>query len=94
MLLERAELQCRAGMEPEFEAVLKGRVSEILLSVPGVNSVKVGRGVENPDKFMLLVHWDSMDAHAGFKTLPVYPEFGTLFAPYSIGGAMEHFNFD
>jgi len=94
MLLERAELQCRPGMESEFAGVLKGRVTEILLSVPGVNSVKVGRGVENPDKFMLLVDWDSMDAHAGFKTLPVYPEFGKLFGPYSIGGAMEHFAFD
>ncbi|MBU6268647.1 MAG: antibiotic biosynthesis monooxygenase [Sphingomonadales bacterium] len=94
MLLERAELQCRPGLEAEFETVLKGRVSEILLSVPGVNSVKIGRGVENPEKFMILAHWDSMEAHAGFKHLPVYPEFGGLFAPYSIGGAMEHFNFD
>ena len=94
MLLERAELTCRPGLETEFEGVLKGRVSEILLGVPGVNSVKVGRGVENPDKFMLLVHWDSMEHHAGFKDLPVYPEFGGLFAPYSIGGAMEHFEFE
>jgi len=94
MLLERAELQCRPGLETEFEAVLKGRVSEILLATAGVNSVRVGRGEENPDKFMLLVHWDSMEAHAAFKSTPLYPEFGPLFGPYSIGGAMEHFNFD
>ncbi len=91
MLLERAELQIKAGSEAEFATVLKGRITEILRSVPGVKSVQTGRGVENPDNFIILAEWESLEAHAAFKDLPVYPEFGSLFAPYSIGGRMEHF---
>jgi heme-degrading monooxygenase HmoA len=91
MLLERAELTIREGQEEEFAALLKGRITEILLSVPGVHSVQTGRGVENPGKFLILAHWDSMAAHAAFRDLPIYPEFGKCFAPYSTGGVMEHF---
>jgi heme-degrading monooxygenase HmoA len=92
MPLERAEITVKPGLEEGFAAVLKDKAVPMLTGDPGVNSVKVGRGVENPGKFILLVDWKSMDAHADFKKGSVYPEFGKLFAPFSTGGAMEHFN--
>jgi heme-degrading monooxygenase HmoA len=91
MLLERAELQIRPGSEEAFAAALNGRITEILRAVPGVKSVQIGRGVENPDNFIILAEWESLDAHAAFKTLPAYPEFGALIAAHAIGGRMEHF---
>ena len=92
MLLERAELQIREGMEHEFSAAMKSSGLALLASVPGVKSVQLGRGVENPQKFMLLVEWDTMDAHTAFKSSPTMAEFRSLLKPFSTGGAMEHFN--
>ena len=92
MLLERAELQIREGMEQEFSAAMKSSGLALLASVPGVKSVQLGRGVENPQKFMLLVEWDAMDSHAAFKSSPAMTEFRSLLKPFSAGGAMEHFN--
>ena len=92
MLLERAELLIKAGSEKDFAAAMNERGIALLASVPGVKSVNFGRGVENPDKFMLLVEWESMDAHAAFPNAPVYPEFRELIRPHSKGGSMEHFD--
>jgi heme-degrading monooxygenase HmoA len=93
MLLERAEIQVKAGSEEAFAAVMAERGLPLLRAVPGVKSAKLGRGVENPAKFMFLVEWDAMEAHAAFNQSAVHPEFLGLFAPYAEGGAMEHFQF-
>jgi heme-degrading monooxygenase HmoA len=91
MLLEISTLTIRAGNEDAFAEAMEQHGMPILRAVPGVISAKYGRGVENPEKFSLLVEWDDMAAHTAFRELPVYPEFGKLFAPHTVGGAMEHF---
>ena len=91
MLLERAELVVKPGVEEEFAAAMTTEGTRMLLSVAGVKSVDLGRGVENPEKFMLLVEWESMDAHGKFASHPVYPDFRKLMGGYLQTGAMEHF---
>ena len=91
MLLERAEILIKEGTEQEFAAAMRERGLPILKAVPGVKSVALGRGVENPGKFMLLVEWESMEAHDAFRNSTVNGPFRKLFAPYSKGGSMEHF---
>jgi len=93
VLLERAEIQVKAGTEDEFAAVMDGRGLPLLIAVPGVRSAKIGRGVENPSKFLFLVEWETLDAHAAFNESAVHPEFLQLFAPYAENGVMEHFRF-
>lgn len=92
MLLERAEILIQDGLEEEFSSAMKHGGLQMLASVPGVISVNMGRGVENPGKFMLLVQWDSMDAHVAFNKAPVCSQFRALIGRFSKGGGMEHFN--
>jgi len=92
MLVERSELLIKEGLEDDFAAKMSERGITLLNSVPGVNSVQFGRGVENPGKFMLLVEWTAMNAHTAFKSNPVYSEFSQLLKPFVKAGAMEHFN--
>jgi heme-degrading monooxygenase HmoA len=91
MLLERSEITIREGQEEGFAAVMNERGLPILRNFPGVGAVTMGRGVENPGKFILLVEWDHMDAHAAFSKSEVYGPFRELFGPFSTGGVMEHF---
>ena len=91
MLVERSELLVKEGMEEEFAATMRERGNPLLASIPGVRSVNMGRSVENPDKFILLVEWESMPAHDAFKDNPNYGPFRQILAPYVKGGAMEHF---
>ena len=92
MLVERADIQVRDGTEQEFAAAMADRGLSLLRNVPGVQSIQFGRGVENPQKFMLLIAWDTMDAHIAFTKSAAVVEFRTLLKPFSTGGAMEHFN--
>lgn len=91
MLTERSELLIKDGQEDGFSAAMKDKGVRMLASVPGVISVSVGRGVENPGKFMLLVQWENMDAHAAYNKSPVCGELRALIGPFSRGGSMEHF---
>jgi len=94
MLLERSEIMIREGAEDGFRAIMRERGLGMLSSVPGVLEVNFGQGVENPLKFLLTVEWASMDAHTAFTGMPVFAEFRSLFGPYSVSGAMEHFMMD
>src|ERR1700761_6124737 len=87
MLLERAELLAKVGLEDEMMAVMTDRGVPLLAALPGVISVQFGRGLENPDKFMLLVQWKNMDAHTAFTKAPIFAEFRALIMPVSRGGA-------
>jgi heme-degrading monooxygenase HmoA len=91
MLTERTELMIREGQEEGFSAAMKDQGIGMLNSVPGVVTVNVGRGVENPRKFLLLVEWENMDAHIAFNKNPVCGELRTLVGRFSQGGSMEHF---
>ena len=91
MLLERTELLIREGQEEGFSAAMRDKGIGILASVPGVISVNMGRGVENPSKFILLVEWKNMDAHIAYNKAPVCGEIRELIGRFSKGGNMEHF---
>jgi heme-degrading monooxygenase HmoA len=91
MLFERAELTIREGQEEDFGTAMQQRGVPLLKSVPGVVSVSVGRGVENPGKFLLLVHWENMTAHAAFGKAAASRELREIIGPFSKGGSMEHF---
>lgn len=91
MLVERSELLIKEGSENEFAAAMKERGIKLLTVVPGVKSVNLGRGVENPNKFMLLVEWESMDAHKAYNKMQSCLDLRELIRPFSKGGAMEHF---
>jgi heme-degrading monooxygenase HmoA len=91
MLLERSELLIREGQEEAFSAAMSAEGIGLLASVPGVTSVSVGRGVENPGKFMLLVEWENMDAHIAYQKTPACGEIRRLIGRFSKGGSMEHF---
>ena len=91
MLTERAELLIKPGSEEDFAAAMRERGIPLLESVPGVKSARFGRGVENPDKFILLVEWESMDAHRAFQKAPANGELRQVIGPHSRGGSIEHF---
>ena len=94
MLVERSELLIKEGMEDEFATAMKERGNPLLRSVPGVKVVQMGRGVENPNKFVLLVEWETMAAHKTFNTTPACTSLREIIRPFSKGGAMEHFEMD
>jgi heme-degrading monooxygenase HmoA len=94
MILERAEITTKPGMAAELLAVLRGQGLPLLRGIPGCHGAGAGGGVENPDKVLLLVEWESLAAHDAFKKMPEYNTLNGIFGPFAAGGAVEHFTMD
>lgn len=93
MFIERAEIPVKEGMEEAFAAAMASRGTAMLAAAPGCTSVRVGRGVENPGKFILLLEWDSVESHIALTKTPAFDEFKALVGPFFAGPAnMEHFD--
>ncbi|MET0692605.1 MAG: antibiotic biosynthesis monooxygenase [Propionibacteriaceae bacterium] len=45
-----------------FEAAFLD-VREVIITTEGVHSVRMTHGIESPNRFVLLVEWDSVEAH-------------------------------
>lgn len=78
MVLEVAPLQIRSGLESAFEAAF-ATAQRILSSMPGYRSHELRRCLERPGEYLLLVRWDSLEAHEqGFRGSPRYAEWKAL----------------
>jgi heme-degrading monooxygenase HmoA len=70
MILEMAVLPVRPGQEAAFEAAEAAlrRARPLIAETPGFHSLTLSRGIESPSHYMLLVEWDSVEAHeVGFR---------------------------
>ena len=88
---EKAELQVAEDKADEFEAILtKG--ADLVLGPGGAHAVKIGRGIERPNVFLLTVVWDSVEHHNTWRETPAFGEFVGLIKDYLTGPTgMEHF---
>jgi len=78
MILEAATLSVRPGQAAEFETAFR-EAQRIVASIPGYLSHELGRCIERPDEFLLLVRWTSVDAHEiGFRQSKEYLQWKLL----------------
>jgi heme-degrading monooxygenase HmoA len=77
-VLEQAVLPVIPGREAEFEAAFAA-AQRIIARSPGFRDLRLARGVERPGEYLLLVGWDSLDAHQnGFRGSAAYDEWRAL----------------
>lgn len=78
MILEVAPLQVRPGQEPAFEAAFT-LARAIISSMPGYISHELQRCVERANEYILLVRWESLEAHeVGFRQSAEYQHWKKL----------------
>jgi heme-degrading monooxygenase HmoA len=92
MVLEVALIDVFPGREDAFAASYRLGYP-ILAGTPGCRSVRMTRGIESPSRFVLLVEWDSVEAHEqNFRNTERFPQWrryigGHFAAPPRV----EHF---
>jgi heme-degrading monooxygenase HmoA len=92
MVLEVALIAVLPGQEDDFVAAYR-TARKTLASTPGCRSVRMTRGMESPTRFVLLVEWDSVDAHLeNFRATDRFTTWRGLIGPYFDGApTVEHF---
>ena len=92
MVLEVALIDITPGAEAEFAAAYK-EAHPILAGTPGCRSVRMTRGVESPSRFVLLVEWDSVEAHLeNFRDSERFTQWRGRIGPFfATPPLVEHF---
>lgn len=82
MVLEVAELNIRKGESENFERDFL-KAEKIIRSMSGYISHELKKNVEVPDRYLLLVHWESLEDHKiGFRKSPAYQRWKDLLHHY------------
>jgi len=92
MILEHAILPVTPGREADFEAAF-AEAKPIIAGMPGFVDLRLSRSIETPNEYLLLVHWQSVEAHEqGFRGSPGYLRWRELlhgfYEPFPV---VEHF---
>ncbi len=78
MILESASLQVKPGESAAFETAFR-EAGRIIASMPGYRSHELQRCLEREGHYLLLVRWDSVEAHeVGFRQSAPYQEWKRL----------------
>ena len=92
MITEHALLPVKAGLEAEFEEAFAS-ARRIIAAAPGFRDLTLSRGIESTSSYLLLVTWDSVEAHeTRFRGSPGYQEWKRMlhhfYEPFPV---VEHY---
>ena len=92
MILEFAQLTIRPGSESQFEAVFAEAI-KVLSAAHGHVSHELRRSVETPNRYALIVHWQTLEDHTvGFRGSPAFTQWRAHIGPFlESPPVVEHF---
>ncbi|MBI1386043.1 MAG: antibiotic biosynthesis monooxygenase [Rhizobiales bacterium] len=86
MILEHAILDVAPERAAAYEAAL-AEALPLIAATPGFLGLDIHRCIETPGRYLLLVRWESVDAHeVGFRGSERYERWRALLHPFYEGG--------
>jgi heme-degrading monooxygenase HmoA len=92
MVLEVAVLNVRTGQASDFEAAFS-QAQPLIAGASGYRRHELRRCAEVPERYLLLVWWDSIESHTeGFRGSPAYESWKAMlhhfYEPFPV---VEHY---
>lgn len=82
MIVEHALIHVTPGREDEFAAQFP-RARAVIEQAEGFRWAELHRFVERPSVFLLLVGWDTLEAHLeGFREGPLFAQWRAVIGPF------------
>ena len=94
MILEVADIRIPPGKNAEFEAAIgQGLATVIAAGAKGYIAHKVQRGIESPERYLLMIWWQTLENHTvDFRQGPLFPQWRAIVGPYfAAPPVVEHF---
>lgn len=93
MILEIADIRVTPGREAAFEAAIQRGIAEVVTRAQGFRGFKVNKGIESPDRFVLMIFWDTLEDHTvHFRGGPLFAEWRAIVGPFfAAPPQVEHF---
>lgn len=93
MILEIADMRIQPGCNAAFETAIEGALTSVVSRAMGFRGAKVNKGVESPDRYIVMLYWDTLEDHTvGFREGPLFAEWRAAIGPYfAQPPAVEHY---
>jgi heme-degrading monooxygenase HmoA len=94
MILEHADIRIAPGQQAAFdEAIVRG-LTTVIARAKGFRGYKVNRGVENPQRYVLMIFWDTLEDHTvGFRQSELFTQWRAIVGPFfAEPPVVEHFD--
>lgn len=94
MILELADIRIRPGENAAFEEAIRRGLQTVLSQAKGFQGYKVNKGIENSERYLLQVFWDTLEDHTiGFRESEAFAQWRAIVGPYfAVAPVVEHFD--
>jgi heme-degrading monooxygenase HmoA len=93
MILEVADITIPPGRQAEFDTAIRHGVTSVIAQARGFRGWKVNRGIESPERYLLMIFWDTLEDHTvHFRGGPLFAQWRAIVGPYfAKPPVVEHF---
>ena len=94
MILELADLRIHAGQNAAFEEAIARGLRDVIAKARGCKGYKVNTGIENPQRYVLLVFCETLEDHTvGFRESEAFTQWRAIVGPFfAAPPVVEHFD--
>jgi heme-degrading monooxygenase HmoA len=94
MILEVADIRIPPGKNAEFEVAIERGLTTVVARAKGYRSHRVQRGIESPERYLLMIEWDTLENHTvDFRQGPLFAEWRAFVGPFfAVPPSVEHFS--
>ena len=94
MILEIADIRIAPGKQAEFDEAIQRGVATVASKATGFRGYKVNKGVESPERYILMIYWDTLENHTvDFREGPLFPQWRAIVGPFfAVPPVVEHFD--
>jgi heme-degrading monooxygenase HmoA len=93
MILEVADIRIQPGQQAAFDEAIQRGLTTVIGRAKGFKGWKVNKGVESPERYLLMIFWDTLENHTvGFRGGPLFAEWRAIVGPFfAAPPVVEHF---
>ena len=94
MILELADIRIQPGQQAAFDEAIQRAISTVASKARGFQGFKVNKGIENPERYILQIFWDTLENHTvDFRGSPAFTEWRAIVGPFfAAPPVVEHFD--
>ena len=93
MILEVADIRIQPGQESAFDEAIQRGLKEVISQAQGFRGWKVNKGVESPQRYVLMIFWNTLEDHTvHFRQGPLFTQWRAIVGPFfAAPPSVEHF---
>ena len=94
MILELADIRIQPGQQAAFDEAIQRAISTVASKARGFQGFKVNKGIENPERYILQIFWDTLENHTvDFRGSAAFAEWRAIVGPFfAAPPVVEHFD--